>query len=1117
MPKQSKTKASPHPRQSLNHIAFSKRSLIVFILIFATIGSYVIYRGFAANPPAFTANLYVVPSGSSQGSASCVRSTILVDYPTALANNNVCKEGSGNAGSASATSLTNACYASRSGSGDTVIGMKAGTYTRDLVDGALMQPGDGSTVGSCANSSAGDFNPNCDLDGRPCGSLANWTTVKCADGETQDTVLTEQDGGIFMWGNFHVRFNGACFNFYLRVGAGGSSSAVHSRNLVFEGLGNSPNQLMHIFSYDIAGGENIMIKNASVGPSAVCGKIDPNTPTAWQCNTSMPFWESRYANYGTSQTSCSTSGLCGGTSDPGKVTSTGLEPYLHYGDSSDMLGVRIQNVYTHDQADRNTNITMGHPGCILVEDSSMSTFGLVIDHLVCERVAVQGIQGDVNGMVVQNSVFGCPVDIFRDTGTAWDHCNQSNTAISLGGQFEPSGFKISNNLIRYNVFLGDSVLQLNQSPQFGFSNNRIIGNIFLLGNTAGESVTGGLSGCGQTGIFADYNVFQSGLSTCGSNATTISGNPFVQADEHTSDHLWRDSSQLDAHPSGSITIPTVPNLGSDYNLATDADGNTRTYPTLAGAYISNTSSSAPTVSISAAPTTINSGQSSTLTWSSTNATSCSASGAWSGNLATSGSQSTGALASTSIYSLACTGPNGSASASVTVTVSSGTGPPTITSFSPTSGPIGTVVTITGTNLDQTTTLQFNQGEVVSYTINSSTQITATVPPGTSSGNISINLGQATSAQTFTVTSDTTPPSAPTNLTKTGSSSTSITVSWTASTDNVGVTGYDLYKNGNSTGTTASTSSTFSGLACGTSYPLAVDAFDAVGNKSGQASISASTSACADTTPPTVSITAPVNGTTVSGASVSITATAADNVGVAGVQFQLDGNNQGAEDTTSPYSTVWDTTTLGNGTHTLTATARDAAGNTTTSTAITVTVNNVTPPPPDTTPPSVPTGLAKTSSTTSSISLSWNASSDNSGGSGLSGYRIYRNGSLLSSIGLSLSYTDNNLGTGLSPATSYAYQVSAYDNATPTANESAKSTTLNVSTDSLPVTPPPSPPPSGTPPPAVKGDCNGDGHVTIIDLSILLSHYGTNYPAADFDGSSIVNIIDLSILLSNYGR
>ena len=60
----------------------------------------------------------------------------------------------------------------------------------------------------------------------------------------------------------------------------------------------------------------------------------------------------------------------------------------------------------------------------------------------------------------------------------------------------------------------------------------------------------------------------------------------------------------------------------------------------------------------------------------------------------------------------------------------------------------------------------------------------------------------------------------------------------------------------------------------------------------------------------MSVTAPADGATVSG-SVNVTANAADDVGVAGVQFKLDGQNLGAEDTAAPYSTSWDTATASN--------------------------------------------------------------------------------------------------------------------------------------------------------------------------------------------------------------
>ena len=74
-----------------------------------------------------------------------------------------------------------------------------------------------------------------------------------------------------------------------------------------------------------------------------------------------------------------------------------------------------------------------------------------------------------------------------------------------------------------------------------------------------------------------------------------------------------------------------------------------------------------------------------------------------------------------------------------------------------------------------------------------------------------------------------------------------------------------------------------------------------GNVSGPSN-EASVAGVADVTAPTVAITAPAGGSTVSG-TISMTASASDNVGVAGVQFRLDGVNLGAEDTAAPYSVL----------------------------------------------------------------------------------------------------------------------------------------------------------------------------------------------------------------------
>ena len=192
------------------------------------------------------------------------------------------------------------------------------------------------------------------------------------------------------------------------------------------------------------------------------------------------------------------------------------------------------------------------------------------------------------------------------------------------------------------------------------------------------------------------------------------------------------------------------------------------------------------------------------------------------------------------------------------------------------------------------------------------------------------------------------PTAPGGLSATGGRG-QVALSWGASTDNVGVTRYNVHR-GTAVGFTPTdanrvaqptgTSYTDTGLAAG-DYHYWVTAEDAAGNVSSP-SASAQAMVTSDTSPPTVALTAPMSGV-VSG-TVEITASASDDSGVAGVQFKVDATNLGAEDTVSPYLRSWNTTGVANGLHTLTAVARDAAGNTTTSAPVVVTVVNVDPNP-----------------------------------------------------------------------------------------------------------------------------------------------------------------------------
>jgi chitodextrinase len=146
--------------------------------------------------------------------------------------------------------------------------------------------------------------------------------------------------------------------------------------------------------------------------------------------------------------------------------------------------------------------------------------------------------------------------------------------------------------------------------------------------------------------------------------------------------------------------------------------------------------------------------------------------------------------------------------------------------------------------------------------------------------------------------DTWPPSSPLGIAVTSATQSSVALSWTPSTDNIGVAGYSVYKNGAGVGSTTSTTYSVPGLACGTSYTFAVDAYDAAGNRSAQTSITGSTAPCADVTPPSVP-----SGLTMSVSQSSITLSwvaSTDNVGVAGYGLYQNGSTVGSTSTTTNY-------------------------------------------------------------------------------------------------------------------------------------------------------------------------------------------------------------------------
>ena len=205
-----------------------------------------------------------------------------------------------------------------------------------------------------------------------------------------------------------------------------------------------------------------------------------------------------------------------------------------------------------------------------------------------------------------------------------------------------------------------------------------------------------------------------------------------------------------------------------------------------------------------------------------------------------------------------------------------------------------------------------------------------------------------------------------------------TISVTASaSDNVGVAKVEYYVNGILAATDTSTPYVYSwntsALASGT-YTLMAMAYDAAGNI-GQSS-NVSVNVVNDTTPPAVSITAPSNSATVSG-TVTISASASDNVGVSKVEFYQNGVLLSAGNV-APFTYSWNTTTVANGTYTLTAKAYDAAGNIGQSSNVSVTVNNTVA---DTTAPTVSAFTLPATATSLTVAISSFSATDNVGVTG----------------------------------------------------------------------------------------------------------------------------------------
>ena len=307
----------------------------------------------------------------------------------------------------------------------------------------------------------------------------------------------------------------------------------------------------------------------------------------------------------------------------------------------------------------------------------------------------------------------------------------------------------------------------------------------------------------------------------------------------------------------------------------------------------------------------------------------------------------------------------------------------------------------------------------------------------------LELGDPSSGRTFDVAfdnviadpmfiADTAPPTAPANLHTTSVAGHEIDLAWDAANDDVGVTGYRVYRNGATAGTVDGATLSFAdtGLNDATQYTYRVTAIDAVGHESVPSnSISPTTLDATKPTKPTGLTATPVAGQN----RIDLAWNASsDNVGVTGYRIYRNGSSTPLDSVNGSTLTYSDTNVVGSTQYTYTVTAIDAAGNESDAS------DPATAATADTIPPTPPTTVTATTVSDSQINLAWSGATDNIG---VTGYRIFRNGSTtpIASLGNVTSYSD----TGLTGATTYSYTIKAVDAAgnLSAASNPASATTL----------------------------------------------------------------------------
>jgi chitodextrinase len=289
-------------------------------------------------------------------------------------------------------------------------------------------------------------------------------------------------------------------------------------------------------------------------------------------------------------------------------------------------------------------------------------------------------------------------------------------------------------------------------------------------------------------------------------------------------------------------------------------------------------------------------------------------------------------------------------------------------------------------------------------------------------------GQSFDTQTYNFAPDTTPPSAPGHLALTQLTTGGDQLTWTAATDNVGVTAYDIYRDGIYLATVGPGVTTYTDGTVTTSVrnTYQVAARDQAGNIT---SASVTTGGKPNASPPSAPSKLAASASGYTQASLSWGASSGKFAPIYG--YTILRNGQAVATVAAPATSYTDTGLTPGASYTYQVTAKDSAGNASSaSNSATITTQADTPP----TAPGTPTANSVTSSLTSSQAwISWAQSTDSVG---VTRYDVIRNGQVIASVS-GTSYIDNSVSAG----GTYTYQVVAYN----AAGQSATSGTLTVVT------------------------------------------------------------------------